>query len=61
MSAAILVLFLFNLSICYSQSVKDEELAAQYFQNKEFEKASDLYEKLYNQNQSGFYYNNYLW
>lgn len=56
----ILVLFLFNLSICYSQSVKDEELAAQYFQNKEFEKASDLYEKLYNQNQSGFYYNNYL-
>lgn len=56
----IIVLLLLNISVCYAQSGKDDELAAQYFQNKEFEKASDLYEKLYNQNPSGFYYNNYL-
>ena len=38
----------------------DELLAAQYYQNKEYDKAAVLYGKLYSKNQSPFYYNNYL-
>ena len=39
---------------------KDELLAAQYFQNKEFDKALELYSKLFNKNQNDYYYNPYL-
>jgi predicted Zn-dependent protease len=40
---------------------KDEQLAAQYFGNNEFDKAADLYEKLLNRTgQSGYYYENLL-
>jgi Tfp pilus assembly protein PilF len=38
----------------------DEQLASQYYQNKEFEKAAVLYEKLYNKNPDSFYYTYYL-
>ncbi|MDD5570727.1 MAG: tetratricopeptide repeat protein [Bacteroidales bacterium] len=38
---------------------KDEQLAAQYYQNKEYDKAVELYSKLFNKN-SAFYYQPYL-
>ena len=66
----ILIIFLFSsFGACFAQEISgdsiskssdDEMLAAQYFQNKEFDKASVLYGKLYSKNQSQFYYNNYL-
>ena len=34
----------------------DEMLATQYYQNKEFDKAADLYEKLFNKTQTYYYY-----
>ncbi len=38
----------------------DEQLAVQYFQNKEFDKAAIYYEKLFNKNPIDFYYNSLL-
>jgi len=38
----------------------DEQLASQYFQNKEFDKAAVLYEKLYEKKPNSFYYTYYL-
>lgn len=35
----------------------DEQLAVQYFQNKEYDKAAIYYEKLFNKNPIDFYYN----
>lgn len=54
---------------CFSQEIEidpgaipldDEQLAAQYYQDKDFDKAAVLYEKLYNKNQNASYYSNYL-
>ena len=57
----IILLILLLLPVVLSAQVQnDEQLAAQYFQNKEFEKAADLYEKLYNDNPNGYIYSNYL-
>lgn len=40
---------------------EDEQLAAQYFNNKEYDKAADLYEKLLRKNSSSmYYYDNYF-
>ncbi len=39
----------------------DEQLAVQYFQNKEYEKAVVLYESLYKQNKNTVYYTYYLY
>lgn len=44
----------------WAQSGTDEKLAKQYFQNKEFDKALDIYEKLYNSKNGGFFYSDYL-
>lgn len=43
-----------------SSKSTDEQLAAQYFQNKEFEKAAYHYEKLFNKNPIDRYYQNLL-
>ncbi len=48
------------LPVVYSQQTTDEQLAAQYFQNGEFDKAADLYEQLMDKNPNPFYYNNLL-
>ena len=42
------------------EKTPDEQLAVQYFQNKEFDKASIYYEKLFNKNPIDFYYNSLL-
>lgn len=56
----IIFLLMTILPVVYSQQTTDEQLAAQYFQNGEFDKAADLYEQLVDKNPNPFYYNNLL-
>ncbi|MBN2175502.1 MAG: tetratricopeptide repeat protein [Bacteroidales bacterium] len=42
------------------QNQSNEQLASQYFQNKEYDKAAVLYEKLFEKNPGSFYYTYYL-
>lgn len=55
-----IIVFLLNGYFGISQPNTTEQLAIQYFQNKEFDKASELFEKLYNDKKTPFYYNYYL-
>lgn len=55
-----LLVFLFNITKICAQSTPDEQLAAQYFQNREFDKALIYYEKLFNKKPIPLYYNYYL-
>ncbi|MCX6232400.1 MAG: tetratricopeptide repeat protein [Bacteroidetes bacterium] len=57
---AVLVLLAGFTLLAHSQNTTDEQLAAQYFQNGEFEKAADLYEQLYDKSANAFYYNSLL-
>lgn len=43
-----------------AQKSSDEQLASQYYQNKEFDKALDYYEKLYNKKSKTLFYTAYL-
>ena len=54
------LLLLFCCGSVFAQPNTDEQLAVQYFQEKEFEKAVSLFEDLYNKKPSPFYYNYYL-
>lgn len=54
-----LLIFFIN-TVSFSQTETDEQLAAQYYYNKEFDKAVVLYEKLYSKKQEYFYYTPYL-
>lgn len=60
----ILISFFFlslAFSITYAQNTNsDEQLALQYFQNKEFDKALIYYEKLFDKKNGVVYYQNYL-
>ncbi len=57
----IILLCFLCLGLTVFAQQKDEQLAAQYFANNEFDKAADLYEKLLNKTgQSGYYYENLL-
>ena len=55
----IISLLLFSGSV-FAQSTTDEQLAVQYYQNKEFDKAVVYYEKLYNKKGNEIYYSYYL-
>ncbi|MDZ4668988.1 MAG: tetratricopeptide repeat protein [bacterium] len=44
------------LTLLVQGQMADEELAAQYLANKEYSKASDMYEKLLNKNPKSFYF-----
>lgn len=56
----IFFLFLICTSIAYAQNA-DEQLASQYLSNNEFDKAAELYERLYNKNnKSTYFYENLL-
>ncbi|NTW33934.1 MAG: tetratricopeptide repeat protein, partial [Bacteroidetes bacterium] len=57
--SAIFFLFLFAIN-SFAQTSTDEQLAAQYLQNKEYDKAVELYEKLFNKNQEYVYYAPYV-
>ncbi len=55
------LLFFIFISLQLFAQEKDEPLAAQYFSNKEFDKAADVYEKLVSRNsQSVYFYDNLL-
>lgn len=58
----ILLLFAFAFSHLHitAQPSTDEQLAMQFYQNKEFDKALDYYEKLYNKKSPQTYYSPYL-
>lgn len=55
-----LFVFIFTSTISFAQPSPDEQLAIQYFQNKEFDKALDYYEKLYNKKSPQQFYSQYL-
>ena len=45
----------FALPACFAQQ-SEEQMASYYFQNKEYDKAIELYEPLYQRTQNRFYY-----
>lgn len=51
------VIFSFSLTNSFAQT-QEEQLAAQYFEDREFEKATELYEKLFKKNKA--FYSPYL-
>lgn len=53
-------LFLIFLNGFSQEKTTDSQLATQYFQNREFEKAAILYEKLFKNTKSRIYFNYYL-
>jgi len=54
-------MFLFNPgSISIAQTNTDKQLALQYFQNEEYDKAAVVYENLFNKSRLDYYYNYYL-
>lgn len=58
---AVISLLITLLSVlALAQPSPDEQLAAQYYNSGEFDKAVIIYEKLYNQKPSPFYYGYYL-
>lgn len=54
------LLFFFVSFFSFAQSTTDEQLASQYFQNKEYDKAILYYEKLIGKKNASVYYENYL-
>lgn len=62
LSSAILIGFFLIISPAnlMAQPSTDEQLALQYYQEGDFNKAVDLFEKLYKKNKSVYYYNYYL-
>jgi tetratricopeptide (TPR) repeat protein len=56
----IFTLFLLSSNLLLAQNGTDEKLARQYLQNKEFDKALDLYEKLYDSKGGSIFYDEFL-
>jgi tetratricopeptide (TPR) repeat protein len=57
----IVALFISLSALCtFAQSDTDEQLAKQFFDNREFDKSAILYEKLYNKTPLPEYFNGYL-
>lgn len=54
------LVFVFTQIHTFAQTGTDEQLAIQFYQNKEFDKALDYYEKLYNKKSPEVYYQPYL-
>lgn len=57
------ILFIFLLIFCSQEQIyaqNDQQQAAHYFQLGDYEKAAVFYEKLYNKEQSDYYYRNLL-
>ena len=57
--AAIVLILGFSF-MAHSQKTVNEQLAAQYFQDGEFDKAAGLYEELFNDNPNPFFYTNLI-
>lgn len=55
------LLFFIGIHVCsFAQPNTDEQLANQFYQNKEFDKALDYYENLFNKKSPQLYYGPYL-
>lgn len=61
MKSFLILIFVFLCLIGHSQNNDDSQLALEYYRNKEYEKASELYFKLYNKDKVKIYYNYYLY
>ena len=62
-SAKILIIFLFSYFNIFSQpdiTVSDNRLAYEYYNNKEFDKAEVLFDRLYNKTRAKVYFNYYV-
>ncbi len=57
LTTCLLILF---TSLLFAQNGSDRELALKYFRNKEFDKAAEVYERLYNTSKSSFYFTYYI-
>jgi tetratricopeptide (TPR) repeat protein len=55
-----MALLLLWVGTATAQPGVDEKLALQFFQNKEYEQAAELYQRIYQRDPSPFYYNYYL-
>ncbi len=55
-----LIITLLPLLLIAQPQTNDEQLAVQYFSNKEFEKAAELFEKLYDKRPDAYYYTYYF-
>ena len=53
------LLMVFSVAIVNAQST-DEKLAAQFYENAEYDKAVELYKKIYRRNKTVYVYENYL-
>jgi len=61
MKKTLFILFLFVIQLSsFAQPTTDEQLALQFYQNREFDKALDYYEKLYNKKSPQEFYTPYL-
>ncbi len=56
----ILVFLLSIVSFLSAQTEVEEKLALQFFQNQEYKQAAELYQKIYSNKPTPFYYNYYL-
>ncbi len=56
----ILLIFLLNPTFSQSSKTVEEQLASQYFQNKEYDKAVEIYDKLFDKEPTVYFYNQYL-
>ncbi len=59
---ALIFLLLLTLSVgnIFAQTGVEEKLALQYFQNREYDKAADLYKEIYRKAPTPYFYNYYL-
>lgn len=55
-----LVFFIMCSTFCFAQPTTDEQLANQFFSNKEYEKAIHYYEKIFSKKNNTAVYENYL-
>ena len=51
-----LLLFIVFVTACFAQRSQEEQLGIQYFQNAEYEKAAQMFEKVYNNNPNTYIY-----
>ncbi|MCK5846342.1 MAG: tetratricopeptide repeat protein [Bacteroidales bacterium] len=56
MKITLLILFIISATTSFAQNEVDEKLALQFYQNKEYDKAAELYQRIYNEDPSPFYY-----
>lgn len=54
-----IIIFFCLFSVLFAQNT-DRDLAREYYKNKEYDKAAEIYKRLYNSTQSSYYLSNYV-